>query len=312
MLELALMLEGQNGLNWPRWQRIAAAVEDLGLAGLYRSDHYTNSNPPDLDSLELWISLTWLASHTRRIQFGPLVSPVSFRQPTMTARMASAVDDLSDTGGGGRLQLGLGAGWQEREHAHYGWDLLAVPRRFARFEEGLKIITHLLSQEAPLDFNGEFFKLKEARLLPRPQRPGGPPIVIGGNGVKRTLPLVARYASEWNAVYIPAAEFAKLNRQLDELLLAAGRKPVEVRRSLMAGCVFGQDEAEVKRKLEARGRTVEPLKTLGVVVGTANEVVEQLGELAAAGVQRVMLQWLDLDDLDGLAALAQSVLPQLG
>ncbi|MCA9873302.1 MAG: LLM class flavin-dependent oxidoreductase, partial [Anaerolineales bacterium] len=110
MIEVAIMVEGQNGLNWPRWQRLATAVEDLGFAGLYRSDHYTNSRPPDLDSLELWVSLTWLATHTRRIEFGPLVSPVSFRQPTMTARMASAVDDLSH----GRLTLGLGAGWQER------------------------------------------------------------------------------------------------------------------------------------------------------------------------------------------------------
>ena len=124
MLEVAIMIEGQNGLNWPRWQRIAQAVEDLGFAGLYRSDHYTNANPPDLDSLELWVSLTWLASHTTRIEFGPLVTPVSFRHPTMTARMASAVDDLS----GGRLTLGLGAGWQEREHSHFGWDLLDVPR----------------------------------------------------------------------------------------------------------------------------------------------------------------------------------------
>ena len=106
MIELALMVEGQNGLNWPRWQRLVTAVEDLGFAGLYRSDHYTNASPPDLDSLELWVSLTWLAANTQRIAFGPLVSPVSFRQPTMTARMATAVDDLSH----GRLTLGLGAG----------------------------------------------------------------------------------------------------------------------------------------------------------------------------------------------------------
>ena len=108
MVEVAIMIEGQNGLNWPRWKRIVQEVEDLGFVGLYRSDHYTNANPPDKDSLELWVSLTWLASNTKRIQFGPLVSPVSFRQPTMTARMAAAVDDLSD----GRLVLGLGAGWQ--------------------------------------------------------------------------------------------------------------------------------------------------------------------------------------------------------
>ena len=109
-MEVGIMLEGQNGLTWPRWQRIARAVEDLGFAGLYRSDHYTNMNPPDVESLELWVSLTWLASHTERIEFAPMVSPVSFRDPSMTARMAAAVDDLS----GGRLSLGLGAGWQER------------------------------------------------------------------------------------------------------------------------------------------------------------------------------------------------------
>ena len=182
-MDIAIMIEGQNGLTWPRWQRIATVVEELGFAGLYRSDHYTNANPPDIESLELWVSLTWLAGHTQRIEFGPLVSPVSFRQPTMTTRMAAAVDDLS----GGRLTLGVGAGWQEREHANYGWELLDVPERFARFEEGLRIIHHLLHEDAPLDFEGVYYRLREAVLLPRPQRPGGPPILIGGNGPQRTL-----------------------------------------------------------------------------------------------------------------------------
>lgn len=305
MLDLALMLEGQNGLNWPRWQRLAHAADDLGFAGLYRSDHYTNSNPPDLDSLELWVSLTWLASHTSRIEFGPLVSPVSFRQPTLTARMASAVDDLSH----GRLTLGLGAGWQEREHAHYGWDLLDVPRRFARFEEGLHIISHLLHTDAPLALDGEFYRLREAVLLPRPQRPGGPPILIGGNGQHRTLPLVARYATEWNAVYIPAHKFDSLNAQLDDLLVQANRPLTSVRRSLMTGLVFGRDDAEVERKLA--GRASADLRARGLLVGTAPAIVDQLGELAEVGVQRVMAQWLDLDDVDGVEALAKGVLPHL-
>jgi len=129
MIEIAITNEGQNGLNWPRWQRIAPAVEELGFSGLYRSDHFTNPKPPDLDSLELWTSLTWLASHTKRIRFCPLVSPVSFRHPVHTVRMASAVDDLS----GGRLVLGVGAGWQGREHDNYGFDLLDVPGRLARY-----------------------------------------------------------------------------------------------------------------------------------------------------------------------------------
>jgi F420-dependent oxidoreductase-like protein len=306
MIEVAIMVEGQNGLNWANWQRLARAVEDLGFAGLFRSDHYTNANPPDKDSLELWISLAWLASHTRRIQFGPLVSPVSFRHPTMTARMAAAVDDLS----GGRLVLGLGAGWQEREHTNYGWDLLDMDRRFARFEEGLEVITRLLHSDVPIDYSGSFYTIKEGILLPRPSRPGGPPILIGGNGQRRTLPLVARYAVEWNAVYILPDEFSRLSAELDVLVQQHGREPRQVRRSLMTGGVLGRDRAEVKRKVEARTqgkRTAENLRQHGVIVGTPAEFREQLAVLEQSGVQRVMLQWLDLDDLVGLEALAKAM-----
>jgi len=304
MLELAIMIEGQNGLDWTRWQRIARAVEDLGFAGLYRSDHYTNANPPDLDSLECWVSLTWLATNTQRIEFGPLVTPMSFRHPTMIARMASAVDDLS----GGRLTLGLGAGWQEREHANYGFDLLDLRRRFQRFEEGVQIITHLLTRDVPLIFDGEFYHVKDAVLLPRPKR--RIPILIGGNGEKRTLPLVARYASEWNATFQTPENFARLNTLLDELLSENDGEPRLVRRSMMTGCVFGRDDADVQHKASARKRTVVELRERGIIVGAAPQVVEQLGRLADAGVQRVMLQWLDLDDIDGLEALARNVLPQ--
>ncbi|MBE7555070.1 MAG: TIGR03560 family F420-dependent LLM class oxidoreductase [Anaerolineales bacterium] len=304
-MEVAIMIEGQDGLNWPRWQRMAQAVEDLGFVGLYRSDHYTNADPPDKDSLELWVSLTWLASHTRRIEFGPLVSPVSFRQPTMTARVASAVDDLS----GGRLTLGLGAGWQEREHHNYSWDLLEIGPRFARFEEGLKIISHLLHSDKPFNFSGDYYQLHEAILLPRPQRPGGPPILIGGRGPQRTLPLVAKYAQEWNAVFIPAARIAELNSLLDRLLEEQGRRPADVRRSLMTEVVFGRDEAEVQRKFQ--GRDLKEVSQRGIIAGTPAGIVEQLGKLSQVGVQRVMLQWLDQDDLDGLEAFARMVLPQL-
>jgi F420-dependent oxidoreductase-like protein len=305
MLELAIMLEGQNGLNWPRWQRLAAVVEDLGFAGLYRSDHFTNADGPVLDSLELWVSLTWLASHTRRIEFGPLVTPVSFRHPVFTARMAGAVDDLS----GGRLTLGVGAGWQVREHRHFGFDLLDKPARFARFEEGVEIISRLLTSHEPVDFDGKYYQLHEAVLLPRPQRPGGPRLLLGGNGPQRTLPLVARFAQEWNGVFIAADEYALSNRRLDELLSAGGRQPNDVRRSLMTGCRFGADQAALRARLG--GDDPAELRKRGLVVGTPSEVVDQLGRVAEAGAQRVMLQWLDLDDLDGLAALARTVLPQV-
>ena len=304
MLEVGIMLEGQNGLTWPRWQKIVRLVEDLGFAGLYRSDHFTSSNPPDKESLELWVSLTWLACNTSRIEFGPLVSPFSFRHPAFTARMASAVDDLSN----GRLTLGLGAGWQAREHEMYGFDLLDVRPRFDRFEEGLHAVTQLLKSDSPVSFNGKYFHLHEATLLPRPQRAGGPRILIGGNGRNRTPQLVARYADEWNAVYLPPAKFKEINAHLDEELAKQKRETRSVRRSMMTGCIFGASDAALREKLQARGGSLDKLRADGVVAGAASEVKDQLLELEATGLQRVMLQWLDLDDLAGLEALAKAVL----
>ena len=302
-MDIAIMIEGQNGLTWSRWQKLAEAVEDLGFTGLYRSDHFTNATAPDLDSLELWTSLTWLASHTRRIEFGPLVSPVSVRHPALTARMAAAVDDLS----GGRLTLGLGAGWQEREHSLFGFDLLPLKERFDRYEEALEVITLLLKSDHPVIFEGNFYNLRGATLLPRPERPGGPRILVGGNGEKRTLPLAARYADEWNAVFSTPAEYSRLSVRLDELLNVQGREPASVRRSLMTGLCFGRTKKELVENLAAHKQTAEELLQRGFVVGAGDEVKEQLFVLAKAGVQRIMLQWLDLDDLDGLAALAKAI-----
>jgi F420-dependent oxidoreductase-like protein len=304
MLEVAVMIEGQNGLTWPRWQRIARLVEEKGFVGLFRSDHFTNSNLSIKDSLELWTSLTWLASHTSRIEFGPLVTPFSFRHPVHTARMASAVDDLS----GGRLILGLGAGWNESEHEMFGFDLLDVDARFERYQEGLDVVTQLLQSDTPVTFDGRYYQLHGAILLPRPQRQGGPRILIGGNGVKRTLPLVVRYASEWNCVSLAPAQFARENQRLDEMLVEAGRDPGTVRRSMMTGCVFGKHEAALKRKLDMYGGTVDGLQKNGTVAGSLPEIQEQLKNLEQAGLQRIMLQWLDLEDLESLQVLAMGIL----
>ena len=304
MLEVAIMIEGQDGINWDRWKRLGRAAEDLGYAGLYRSDHFTEPRGPLKEALELWASLTWLADNTERIEFGPLVSPVSFRHPVITAWQASAVDSLA----GGRLQLGLGAGWQEREHDAFGFDLLDTKRRFARFEEGLEVATRLLRNEEPVSFEGEFYRLRDALLTVRSPRPGGPPVVIGGNGPRRTLPLAVRFADEWNGVFLTADQFADLNARLEGLLREAGRPPEDVRRTLMTRGVFGRTRAEVDRKLDGVAR--EDLDA-AVIAGTADEFVDRLGRLSDVGVRRVMLQWLEPDDLDGLEAVAGSVLPQL-
>jgi F420-dependent oxidoreductase-like protein len=304
MLEIAIMIEGQNGLTWRRWQEIARLVEDAGFVGLFRSDHFTNGDPPEMESLELWTSLTWLASHTSRIEFGPLVTPFSFRHPVHTARMAAAVDDLS----GGRLVLGLGAGWNEREHHRFGFDLLEVDPRFDRFQEGLEVVTRLLQSDEPVTFDGQYYELQEAILLPRPQRPGGPRILIGGNGPNRTLSYVVRYAGEWNCVQLPPDEFTRLNERLSEMLVEAGRGPESVRRSMMTGCVFGKDDAALKEKVNSYGRSLEELQRRGIIAGSLDAVKDQLKALEQAGLQRIMLQWLDLDDLEGLEVLATGIL----
>jgi len=310
MIEVAIMLEGQNGLTWERFKNIAIATEELGFVGLYRSDHYTNANPPDKESLELWVSLAWLATHTEILEFGPLVSPLSFREPTMTARMARDVDDLS----AGRLHLGLGAGWQEREHNNFGHDLLDIPNRFARFAEGLEVISQLLHSDEPVDFTGDYYQLADAVLLPRPHRVGGPPILIGGNGEMRTLPLVAKYAQEWNSIFLTPERFREKNQQLDKLLITEGRQASEVRRSMMLGLEYGRDDAEVRERVKTRTEgklTPKDLTERGLAVGTGDQIVDHLGKLEEVGVQRVMLQWLDLDDMDRFEALAKDVMPHV-
>jgi len=312
------MIEGQNGLTWPRWKRIVKEVEELGFAGLFRSDHFTNASPPDKDSLEMIVSLTYLADHSQRLHFGPLVAPISFRDPRMLARQAAALDDLS----GGRMILGVGAGWQEREHRLFGYNLGDLRTRMARLEEGLEVITRLLRSDEPITYEGRFFQLRGAILLPRPQRPGGPDIQIGGNGPKRTLPLVARYANHWNGTFISVDDFRERSAILDQLLLVAGRDPADVRRSAMLSLYFGRDMAELDRRLSWRhdepkyagkplDAVIEDLKASGgIIAGTPGEVIEQIKAYDNAGADELMLQWWDLDDIDGLRAFARSVLPQ--
>lgn len=304
MTQIGLMIEGQDGLNWERWKRLLKAAEDFGYQCLFRSDHFTNASPPDKDSLELWVSLTYAASHTQRIEFGPLVAPVTFRHPALTVRMAAAVDDLS----GGRLILGLGAGWQEREHNHFGIPFYDFPTRYAMFADALEVTTRLLDSDAPVSYTGKHFTLNEAVLLPRPK--SRTPILIGGNGPERTLPLVAQYADEWNAVYLPLETYRERTAQLNRLLEGQGRAPDRVKRSLMTQIIYGKDDAALNAKLAQRApATRDDLIGRGLIVGTASMIVDQIGQYAEAGVQRFMLQWLDQDNITDLEAIAQQVLP---
>jgi len=303
MTQIGIMIEGQNGLNWERWKRILQAAEDLGFKFVFRSDHFTNASGDDIDSLELWVSLTYAASHTKRIEFGPMVTPVTFRHPSMTVRYASQVDDLSN----GRLVLGMGAGWQEREHKKFGIPFYDFPTRYAMLTEALDITQLLLESDVHVSYEGQHFSLDDAVLLPRPQR--RTPILIGGNGPKRTLPLVAKYAQEWNAVFIEQETYRERSVLLDNLLQEQGRKPENVKRSLMTQVVYSTTQASLDARLATKGVSAADLIAKGLIVGTGTAVVDQIGKWSELGVERFMLQWLDLDDMDGLEALSNDVLP---
>jgi F420-dependent oxidoreductase-like protein len=305
MAQIGIMIEGQDGTTWARWERILKAAEDFGYQCVFRSDHYTNAGPPDKDSLELWVSFTYAATYTRRIEFGPLVCPPTFRHPAMTVRMAAAVDDLS----GGRLVLGLGAGWNEYEHRKFGVPFYNFPTRYEMLTDALEISMRLLMSDGPVSYQGKLFSLDDAILLPRPKRPGGPPILIGGKGPKRTLPLVAKYADEWNVPYLPVEDYKERAARLNELVGQYGREPGDLKHSLMAYALFARSEAELSAKMSTRGDTPESLRARGALFGTAAMMVDQIGQYVEAGVERFMLQWLDQDDIEGLELIARDVLP---
>jgi F420-dependent oxidoreductase-like protein len=307
MVQIGLMIEGQDGLNWNRWRRILGAAEELPFAFVFRSDHFTNPTPPDKDSLELWTSLTYAGSHTERIELGPLVAPVTFRHPSVTARMAAAVDDLS----GGRLVLGIGAGWNDREHRTFGVPFPPTATRLEMLDEYLQVVTLLLRSDEPISYSGKHYSLDEAVLLPRPTRAGGPPILVGGNGPKRTLPLAARYADEWNAVFVGPQRLRELQAHLDSLLDGVGRPHDAVVRSAMVGTIFAHDEGELQSKLSQRNLTAEEAIESGWLTGTTDMWIQQLRALTAAGAERIMLQWLDQDNLADLEAIARDVLPHV-
>lgn len=303
-MQLGLMIEGQAGLTWVRWQRILKAAEDLGFAFVFRSDHYTDAAGPHRESLECWVSLTYAATATHRIQFGSMVSPVTFRHPVLLTRMAAAVDDLS----GGRLVFGLGAGWQEREHRAFGVPFHDFTTRYAMFEEALELTTRLLDSDEPVSYAGKHFSLEDAILLPRPQR--RTPILIGGNGEKRTLPLVARYADEWNAVFVTADTYRERMSLLDQLCVDRGRDPKSITRSMMTRIVYMRDDTEFKASLAAAGGDLFQFRRDNrMIAGTPSMILDQIHEYEAAGCERIMIQWLDLDDMDRLEHMANTLLP---
>ncbi len=317
MAHVGLMIEGQEGLTWDRWRRLADAVDRLGYESLWRSDHLFSlfgvATRPGLDT---WPSLTYLATATRRIRFGPLVCPITFRHPAMTAREAAAVDVLS----GGRLELGLGAGWHDGEHQAFGIPYPRVGERIRRLDEGIRVI-HALWAGGPARFEGKFYRLDGGTAWPKPVQQPRIPLVIGGRGPK-LLEVVARHADEWNCggSQTPAA-VRERTATLEAACRTVGRDPTTIRRSWMGGILIGENGAALERRARVvqeyvTTRAATPpaqlpreLREAGWLVGTPEEVAQQMRALTAEGISRFNLQFYTLDDLDAIHLIAEQVIP---
>ena len=298
--QLTVMIEGQEGLTWERWQALARTTEDAGYAGLFRSDHLTGvAGDAKQPSLDAWASIAWLATHTRRIRFGPMVCPLTFYHPALLAKRAAAVATLS----GGRLDLGIGAGWHEGEHAMFGVPFPPLKERLDRLECGARVIRALWRGE-PVTLEQPYYPLRSAESFPGPP-PGGVPLVIGGRGERRTLRVVAESADEWNVTRVTPEEYAAKCRVLAEHCRALGRDPATIKRSLMVPIVTGRTPAELAKRLR-RALTIFPRlpdepagwREAGFLYGGLDEVREGLARWESAGIQRFMLQVLDMTDLE--------------
>jgi F420-dependent oxidoreductase-like protein len=312
-MRVGIMIEGQEGLTWERWWRLAQAAEDLGYESLCRSDHLTGlGGESRRPSLETWASLTALATRTRRIRFGPMVSPLTFYHPAILAKTAAAIDALS----GGRFDLGIGAGWNEHEHSMYGVPFPPLKERMDRLECGARVIRALEAPE-PITLDQPYYPLKKAESYPRPPK-GRLRLVVGGRGEKRTLRIVAEVADEWNVTRLDVEGYRAKRQVLAEHCRAVKRDPETIARSLMIPLAIGRDSAEVDRRV-AKARAVFPAlpdgqaawRAAGFLAGSPAQVIEDLQRWDGAGMQRVLLQMLDQEDIGALELFAREVLTKV-
>jgi F420-dependent oxidoreductase-like protein len=308
-VQLRIFTEPQMGATYDDLLAVARRTEETGFDAFFRSDHYLTMGGSGLPGpTDAWVTLGALARETSRIRLGTLMTAATFRLPGPLAISVAQVDQMS----GGRVELGIGAGWFAEEHSAYGIPFPEVGERFDRYEEQLAVISGLWN--TPLgetfDFAGEYYRLTGSPALPKPVQAGGIPVIIGGKGRARTPRLAARYAAEFNVPFESVEANARLFAGVRSACEEAGRDPSSlVYSSALVLCV-GKDEAELARRAAAIGRDVDDLREHGVA-GTPAEAVDILGRYAEAGAQRVYLQVLDLADLDHLDLVATEVAPQL-
>jgi F420-dependent oxidoreductase-like protein len=314
-VQLCLMIEGQEGVGWDDWVALAEACERHGVAALFRSDHYLNldGRHPERGSLDAWGTLCALAALTRRVRLGTLVSPATFRHPSNLAKLATTADHIS----GGRVELGLGAGWHEREHAAHGFPFPAARERIDELAEQLEIVLGHWGS-GPFSFTGRHHRLEQLDAQPKPVQRPHPPLILGGSAGLRSAALAARYADEYNTPFPTLDEVRARRRRVARACQEAGREPIPF--SVMTGLVVGSDQAELRdrarRLLERTGLGADPDAFLasppaGWIVGTVEPAVAQLEELREAGVSRVMCQQLLHDDLGAVALLGEALAPRV-
>ena len=306
---LRIFTEPQQGASYDDLLRVARATEDLGYDAFFRSDHFlamgTDGLPGPTDA---WITLAGLARETSRVRLGTLVSSVTFRYPGTLAIAVAQVDQMS----GGRVELGLGAGWYEAEHRAYGMRFPDVHERFDQLEEALEVVTGLWEAPAGTTYSreGAHFPIDDSPALPKPVQRPRPPIIVGGGGVRRTPELTARYANEFNRGFVSVADTARQFARVGAACDAIGRHPDSLVYSVAQTVCCGVDDDEVRRRADAIGTDLAELRETGLA-GTPDELVDKIGRFAEVGAERVYLQTLDLDDLDQLELIASRVLPQV-
>jgi alkanesulfonate monooxygenase SsuD/methylene tetrahydromethanopterin reductase-like flavin-dependent oxidoreductase (luciferase family) len=303
------MIEGQEGVTWDDWCALAAACEEYGVETLFRSDHYSGFHG-GAGALDAWATLAGLAARTEKLRLATLVSPATFRHPSVLAKNAVTVDHIS----GGRVELGMGAGWHEPEHVEHGFEFRDAGWRVARFAEQLEIVHRQLNDDRPFDLDGRFYTLRGSHPLPKPvQRPL--PILVGGTAKRGTAEAAARFASEYNTTFATLDDCRSRRRRLDEACEQVGRDPASLPLSLMTFCLVGTDAADVsgrrRETAEFLGRSLDevPRHPDAALVGTVDEVAERLQAYAAAGVTRVMCQHLLHRDTDMVELLGRELAP---
>jgi F420-dependent oxidoreductase-like protein len=297
-MRLCVFIEPQFGASYEDQLAVARRAEECDFDAFFRSDHYlTMGGTPGLPGpTDSWVTLGALARETSRIRLGTLVTSATFRLPGPLAIAVAQVDQMS----GGRLDFGMGTGWFEAEHTAYGIPFPPLRERFDRLEEQLEIITGLWAADKPFSFTGEHYKVVDSPGLPKPAQRPGPPVIVGGKGLKRTPHLAARFASEFN---VPFSTLEETVRSFDAVRAVVDR-PLVLSMAQTVAC--GRTDAELKRRMDAIGPAAARALT-----GRPDALVEQLGRFGEAGATRAFLQILDLQDLDHLDVIASEVAPQL-